>query len=82
MQIDRLNAKIIGFLFVRHNVNLALNRAKINISARSIAAININGLACAKVRCEIPADFRHRRKAEISNWPANAVRARRFAPGG
>ena len=44
--------------------------------------MHINGLALQKLRCEITADFRHRRKAEISNRPAAAVRARRFAPGG
>ena len=35
-------------------------RSKINISATSTPAMHINGLACAKVRCEITADFRHR----------------------
>ena len=50
--------------------------AEFNISTTSIAVIHINGLAFAKVACEVPADFSYRRKAEISNWPAAAVRAR------
>ena len=38
-------------------------RAKVNIFATNIVVIHINELACAKLMCEIPADFRSRRKA-------------------
>jgi hypothetical protein len=56
--------------------------AKFNVPATTISIIDINVLALARATCEIPADFRSRQKAEISNWPAAAVRARRFALGG
>ena len=52
--------------------------AEFNISTTSIAVIDINGLAFAKVACEVPADFSYRRKAEISiGPPPQCARGRR-----